>query len=60
MIARSQESAETLAGRPKPGQLTTVQPVSSCCGPAEQSACCEPAAKEACCDTAHPQGCGCK
>jgi SAM-dependent methyltransferase len=41
-------------------ELTTPEPVSSCCAPEAQSTCCEPAEKETCCSAGAAEGtCGC-
>jgi arsenite methyltransferase len=41
-------------------ELTTPEPVGSCCAPAAQATCCEPSEKAACCETSAAGGsCGC-
>jgi SAM-dependent methyltransferase len=41
-------------------ELTTSEPLSSCCAPQAQAACCEPSEKESCCAAnATGQSCGC-
>jgi arsenite methyltransferase len=41
-------------------ELTTPEPVASCCAPAAQATCCEPSEKAACCETSVAGGsCGC-